>query len=85
MGHHGSLNATPKSLWEKFIHRGAEDSTANRRLITLLSTLDGRHGSREDNTEVPRQALVRALKAESNLFSTELHKTPWWTDIEVPI
>ncbi|WP_156409100.1 hypothetical protein [Mycobacterium sp. Root265] len=85
VGHHGSLNATPKTLWEKFIHRGAEDSTANRRLITLLSTLDGRHGSREDNTEVPRQALVRALKAESNLFSTELHKTPWWTDIEVSI
>ena len=85
VGHHGSLNATHKTMWNQFLYRGESDSTASRRLVTLLSTLDGRHGSREDNTEVPRQALVRALKAESNLYSTEIQKSPWWTDIAVPV
>ena len=54
VGHHGSLNATPKTLWEEFAHKGSPDTPANKRLITVLSTLEGKHGSRDEHTEVPR-------------------------------
>jgi hypothetical protein len=84
VGHHGSLNATPKTLWDKFIHRCGTDATANRRLITLLSTLDGRHGSREDNTEVPRQTLVRALKPVQPVQHRTAHDAVV-DDIDVPV
>jgi hypothetical protein len=71
VGHHGSLNATPRTLWDGFTHR-ATDATATRRLITLLSTrTDSKHGSRERGTEVPRETLVRALKQWSRLVTTQ--------------
>ena len=68
-GHHGSLNATPKSLWNGFSKRGAKRRAG--RLTTLLSTRAGLHGSYADGTEVPRGLLVDALKRESNLVSTQ--------------
>ena len=37
VGHHGSRNATPKSLWKNFANRGAE-GTPNR-LRTVMSTM----------------------------------------------
>ena len=51
VGHHGSLNATPKSLWALFNRKG--DVNTNNRLETLCSTKGGKHGSAKAGTEVP--------------------------------
>jgi L-ascorbate metabolism protein UlaG (beta-lactamase superfamily) len=68
VGHHGSLNATPKDLWNGFTARGTK--TKKGRLISVLSTLAGVHGSEEAGTEVPRDPLVTALTKESDLLDT---------------
>lgn len=70
VGHHGSLNATPKTLWNLFSHR-SENQGNTRRLKTVVSTLSGVHGTPARGTEVPRKTLVEALKGESNYFSTQ--------------
>jgi beta-lactamase superfamily II metal-dependent hydrolase len=67
VGHHGSLNATPKTLWKGFDHKGSASSS--RRLMSLLSTKDHVHG-KTDETAVPRATLVKALKANSTLIDT---------------
>ncbi|MCA9488367.1 MAG: hypothetical protein KC621_00545 [Myxococcales bacterium] len=67
VGHHGSLNATPSSLWKSFERRGADEG----RLVTALSTLKGVHGSVQRRTEVPRRRLVDALRHESVLHRTD--------------
>jgi len=65
VGHHGSLNATPRTLlWEHFRKR------QGRALHTLLSTLPGKHGNPARNTEVPRRTLLEALETESQLLNT---------------
>jgi hypothetical protein len=69
VGHHGSLNATPKTLlWENFRKR---NQPANRILHTLLSTLPGKHGRVKSGTEVPRRPLLEALEKETILQSTD--------------
>ena len=60
VGHHGSTNATPKSLWGLFDQR----STDSPGLISLLSTKSGEH------SKVPRASLVKALKDETDFHST---------------
>ncbi len=72
VGHHGSLNATPKSLFQSFKKRGP--ATKKNRLQAVMSTLPGKHGSKSAGTEVPRGKLVTALTAETTLFSTETMK-----------
>ncbi len=74
VGHHGSLNATPRSLWKLFSRRG--DENARDRLETLCSTKSGKHGSAKSGTEVPRAPLVKELKAESDFSSTEEYRAP---------
>lgn len=70
VGHHGSLNATPKSMWQRFQKRGKADKPD--RLKTIMSTMAGKHGGKNGApTEVPRIPLVNALKAESTLFDTQ--------------
>jgi hypothetical protein len=69
VGHHGSLNATPKTLWNLFENRSARRSPA--RLQTVCSTMPGKHGSVDRSTEVPRTTLVKELKAKSDYFTTE--------------
>jgi hypothetical protein len=67
VGHHGSRNATPKTLlWENFAKRGAA-----KRLQTALSTMRGKHGTAAKKTEVPRKTLLEALDAETRLVNTE--------------
>ncbi len=63
VGHHGSTNATPKTLWALLQKKG-------RGLKTFMSTRKGKHGSPRSGTEVPRSTLVDALETESQLFST---------------
>jgi hypothetical protein len=69
VGHHGSLNATPKRLlWEDFKNRNRAGAA---RLVTLLSTLPGKHGKVANKSEVPRRPLLAALTAETTLFNTD--------------
>jgi len=63
VGHHGSRNATPKSLWSLFTRRSASPSP--RRLKTVLSTASDIH------PDVPRATLVDTLKAQSDFFTTQ--------------
>ncbi|MFL6194907.1 MAG: hypothetical protein ACJ75H_12100, partial [Thermoanaerobaculia bacterium] len=69
VGHHGSLNATPKTLWNSFERRSKKESPS--RLRTMVSTMKGKHGDPRRSTEVPRQALVEALEAESHFVTTQ--------------
>jgi metallo-beta-lactamase superfamily protein len=70
VGHHGSLNATPrKLLWEAFKKR------EGRKLCTMMSTMPGKHGKTASKTEVPRKTLVAALKSQSQLQTTQGLKT----------
>jgi hypothetical protein len=69
VGHHGSLNATPKSLWKLFTKKGGKDK--RDRLQSLVSTMANKHGSEDRGTEVPRRTLLKALNEETALFSTQ--------------
>jgi hypothetical protein len=68
VGHHGSRNATPKTLWANFERRGPPGKKG--RLQTFVSTMAGVYGKSE-GAEVPRATLVKALKAETDFFSTQ--------------
>ncbi|MEO5814873.1 MAG: hypothetical protein ABIT20_06290 [Gemmatimonadaceae bacterium] len=70
VGHHGSLSATPKSLWNLFTNRSA--APGDRRLRSVMSTLPNRHGQQRTGNEVPRLALLKALQRDSELTSTHL-------------
>ncbi|WP_321474984.1 hypothetical protein [uncultured Paludibaculum sp.] len=69
VGHHGSLNATPRSLWALFEHK--HETPVEGRLRTVVSTKPGKHGSVQSHTEVPRSTLVAELQKESEYFSTQ--------------
>jgi hypothetical protein len=78
VGHHGSLNATPKTLWRMFRNRRVAGNRKGESLHTFLSTMHGKHGSTADNTEVPRRTLVAALKRQTVHYSTEgLSHSEW--------
>ena len=66
VGHHGSRNATPRSLYALWTERRANAS----RPTALISTLSHVHGSTAA-TRVPRATLVRALQRVADLHSTE--------------
>jgi hypothetical protein len=69
VGHHGSLNATPKTLWRAFDKRGGP--TSRGRLKTVLSTMADKHGDESKGTEVPRRTLVDQLVKESDVSRTD--------------
>ena len=77
VGHHGSLNATPKSLWELFDKKSSKRNAPNR-LESVVSTRSGVHGSRQRGTEVPRSKLVKTLKKHSHFKSTQDAKKMWF-------
>lgn len=84
VGHHGSLNATPVSLWNRFKNKSTNKG-GKKRLDALMSTLEDKHGSEKSNTEVPRRTLVAALKANTNLFTTQsLTGSTFFKDTVVP-
>ncbi len=87
VGHHGSLNATPrKSLWKGFVH-ATEDDQDPQRLVTMVSTLLGVYGDEEKRTEVPRQTLVEELVTKSQFFTTQkISKEPGTcAEITIPV
>lgn len=66
VGHHGSLNATPRQwVWEAF------NKKKGRQLQTMVSTMAGKHGKTTSKTEVPRRTLMTAIKAGSKLKNTQ--------------
>ena len=69
VGHHGSRNATPMTLWNLFNNRSDKKQDPNR-LKAVLSTMAGKHG-RSEATAVPRKTLVEALDKYSACFSTQ--------------
>jgi Metallo-beta-lactamase superfamily len=69
VGHHGSLNATPKSLWNAFKKRGG--AAKKDRMTSVLSTMADKHGSEDKKTEVPRRTLVDVLKHDTHFHSTQ--------------
>lgn len=68
VGHHGSRNATPKTLWNNFKKRSDKKG---KRLETFMSTMPGKHGKSASKTEVPRKTLVDALKKDSDYYTTQ--------------
>lgn len=85
VGHHGSLNATPKSLWNGFVHRDGKPGP--QRLETMVSTAAGKHGSPERHTEVPREVLIEELTHMSDLHNTQSLESPdvFWNDAELDL
>ncbi|MBA3585479.1 MAG: MBL fold metallo-hydrolase [Gemmatimonadetes bacterium] len=63
VGHHGSRNATPRSLVAKW-----QEHT--RPLASMMSTLPGVHGESEA-TAVPRKTLTAALEGLGPLYRTD--------------
>jgi hypothetical protein len=81
VGHHGSLNATPKPLWGLFRNKGTPGKQG--RLGTLCSTKAGKHGSVSSGTEVPRRTLVDELKKASNFVSSEGSKDLFCSQVQL--
>lgn len=69
VGHHGSRNATPKSLWTDFKKRSTDEKNPDR-LKTIVSTMPGKHGHSEQ-TAVPRRTLVNELEKFSEYHTTQ--------------
>jgi hypothetical protein len=84
VGHHGSRNATPKTLWKAFARKGAKGRRG--RLVTVISTKEGKYGDAgtDGGTEVPRRALVEELERMSDYHSTQ-DTPPGKLFIEIPI
>jgi hypothetical protein len=69
VGHHGSLNATPKTLWR--IMTDGDAAVAPDHFVTLMSSRSNVHGGKHGRpTEVPRGPLVTALRERSRLVTT---------------
>jgi hypothetical protein len=84
VGHHGSLNATPKSLWKLFEHKGPANT--EDRLQTVVSTMAGKHGSARSGTEVPRSKLVDELKRDSDFVTTQsLKRNELCHEVEIEV
>jgi hypothetical protein len=53
-----------------FSHKNPEMEARNR-LRTVISTMKGKHGHRQSQTEVPRTTLVKELSNLSDYITTE--------------
>jgi hypothetical protein len=73
VGHHGSRNATPKTLWNGFKTRST-DKKDKGRLKSFMSTMPGKHGKAASKTEVPRKTLVEALESDTEFHTTQTLK-----------
>lgn len=71
VGHHGSRNATPKTLFDQFDKKRKNNPSNAKVMRSFVSTMADKHGDPEKHTEVPRQSLVDALRKETNYFSTQ--------------
>lgn len=85
VGHHGSRNATPRTLWKNFAQKLSAEEKGDR-LQTLVSTMKGKHGHQESNTEVPRATLVKELIGFSDYRTTETaaQDKELYVELEIP-
>jgi hypothetical protein len=67
VGHHGSRNATPRSLLDSY---WGADPDPERPMVAMMSTRAHVHGKSEA-TAVPRATLVAALERRMTLYSTD--------------
>ncbi|MBK7874298.1 MAG: hypothetical protein IPJ77_00830 [Planctomycetes bacterium] len=81
VGHHGSLNATPKSLWNGFTRKSGGAGSGD--LLSVCSTKANVHGT---TNEVPRKKLVDELERRSEYRSTPgLPKKSLYGEVEIVI
>lgn len=66
VGHHGSRNATPKSLFRLWEGQAREEHP----MVALMSTMPEVHGETEA-TAVPRESLIHALELRMDLVRTD--------------
>jgi hypothetical protein len=84
VGHHGSLNATPKSLWKLFEQK-SETAGKKGRLVSVMSTKAHVHGESPE-TAVPRSTLVGELRSHSDFHSTQsTEAAALFEVIEIPL
>lgn len=80
VGHHGSRNATPTSLYRLWRHR----RLSNNPLTTVLTTKKGVFAKSKEG-EVPHPRLIEELKKRGRLYSTDnLDPNVWWFDLTAP-
>jgi hypothetical protein len=77
VGHHGSRNATPKSLVAMWRQR-----PASQKLLSMMSTKSGVHGRGE--RAVPRAPLVQALAELGQVVSTDGEFDFWEATAALP-
>jgi hypothetical protein len=84
VGHHGSRNATPRTLFKLW----EESATRDRPMYALMSTKAGVHGKTEA-TKVPRKTLVAAIDtrmtAERFLKTTDLPRNSWYVELKADL
>jgi hypothetical protein len=72
-------------LWDLFERKAAKGERTDR-LVSLMSTMPGKHGHETNNTEVPRRTLVHDLKRRSDHHSThELPGESLYFDIHIEV
>jgi hypothetical protein len=71
VGHHGSRNATPRTLFNLWIEPGSVEHP----IVSMMSTKSGVYGKGE--TAVPRETLVTALGERTKLFDSESVEGTW--------
>lgn len=79
VGHHGSRNATPKSLFRLW----TQPKVRSHPMTALMSTLPGPYGKTAD-TAVPRQTLVDALNGRMDLYRTDRLGTAGFVEVVAP-
>jgi hypothetical protein len=80
VGHHGSRNATPITLWKTFGNKKKGIDAGEKVLKSVISTMGDengnfKHGKRANNSEVPRDTLVTQLKELSDYHTTQSTNT----------
>lgn len=80
VGHHGSRNATPTSLYDLW-----EGRTPTRRPLTSVLTTKRDVFSKSKEGEVPKPRLVEGLGKRGPVYSTDsLDPDVWWFDLTAP-
>ena len=85
VGHHGSRNATPKTLWNNFKYKTPNDIAEDKKkpFVSVVSTMEGKHGETEE-TKVPRQTLVDELSKHSQYRTTQDINTDYKDEDKIP-
>lgn len=76
VGHHGSTNATPKTLWNNFGNKRHDGEAPDKVMTSVISTMGDengkfKHGHPESGTEVPRGPLLKELVKAGEFFNTQ--------------